>query len=153
MSVTFGMNIDDSQAEAELADLQSKIDRTVEDWRRKRSEIYIQLSELNRSVGLIIQTVRMAAESTGQTIKPYQNAMLNMISSTTSIMLATSAAMGATTILAGAALALAAYAYGFNMAQSAYIIVTSEELKRDIDNIAAQLRALEGSRPSFVGRY
>ena len=167
-NVTIGIDIDDTQANEKLVTLQTKIDaqvqqwseerklittelmttnieidNTVRDWKIRRQEIYMQLSEFNRAVGLTIQTVRLAAQVTGQTIKPYQNAALNMISSTTSMMLATSAAMSLTGFLAAAAVALAAFAFGFNMVQSAHIIATSEELQNDFANIVAQFKALE----------
>jgi hypothetical protein len=178
-NITIGVDVDDTQANQKLITLQTKVDEqvqqwnqqfkltqteitttntaidtTVQQWRIKRLEIQAQLSALNQSIGLLIRAVRLGAEATGQTIKPYQNAILNMIQSTTSIMLATSAAMQASGVLALAGLVLAGFAYGFSMVQTANIMATSEELQRDFDDIIARLRELEnqGRMPLFAGR-
>lgn len=176
MSVTIGIDIDDTQANQKLVSLQTKVDRQVQQWQKqerlittelvttnaaiddtfekmriRRLEILSQLSALNQSMGLMIQAVRMGAEATGQTIKPYQSAVLNMIQSTTSIMLATATAMNTTGILAGAGIALAAFAYGFSMVQSANIIATSEDIQKDIDAIVERLRGLENRSIYLAG--
>lgn len=138
-----GVDIDASQANSEIDALQAKVDTTVQKWREQRRDIYMQLSELNRGLGLMIQTVRMAARATGQTIPDYANAAFAMIQSTTSILLATSVAYKATGVLAGAGLALAAFAYGFNTVQSALIIARSEQLQEDFANIVSELGRLQ----------
>jgi hypothetical protein len=152
--VIIPLTIDDSDMNAKVAAQQSAIDTQAEDWRRKRNEILLQMHSINLGIGLMVQTVRMAVRATGQTLDPIQSALLSMVSSTSSLIIATATAMaaGSLGLLAGAALALAAFAWGFQLAQTAKIQADMEKFKGDFAAANARLARIEGVTRQAIGR-
>jgi hypothetical protein len=137
--------MDDSDVQEKLAKNQSAIDRQMEYWRIARLEILREMAEVNRGISLMIQSIRLTVQATGQTLNPTQQALLGMVSSTSSLIISTATALtvGSLGLLSGAALALAAFAYSFNLIQSAAIIADFEGYKLDFAALTDRLTQLE----------
>ena len=153
--VTIAIDVDSTEAEVELSTLQERIDTQVEDWRFKRQMIINQLQEINRGIGLAIQAVRMAVKATGQTLDPMQSAALALIGSTASIIVTTSIAlaMGSLGILTGVALALAAFAYGFQIAETAHTIAEFMALREKFEGMDTSLAKMQRNIPGGLGGF
>ena len=145
---------DDSDIVSKMAKNQAGIDKQNADWRRQRQQTLLEMHSLNLGISLMIQTVRMAVRATGQTLDPLMNAMLSMVSSTSSLIIATATAMAASSLglLAGAAIALAAFAVGFQLAQTAKIAVDMQALIDDFAAANARLARMEGVARQAIGR-
>lgn len=154
LDITAQVIFDDSDMVAKTAKNQAAIDRQGEEWRAKRQQILLEMHSMNLAIGLIVQTVRQVVRATGQTLDPIQSALLSMVSSTSSLIIATATAMaaGSLGILAGAALALAAFAYGFQIAQTIKIQADMEKFKGDFAEANARLIRLEGVAQQAIGR-
>jgi len=141
---TINLLLDDTDVQAKLAKNQEAIDAQAADWRSKRNQILLEMHAINQGIGLMIQSIRLAVKATGQALDPVANALLSLISSTSSIIIATATALaaGSLGVLTGAALALAAFAYGFSLAQTAKVIAESESLKAAFAGINARLDKL-----------
>lgn len=145
LDLTAQVLFDDSDMQEKLVKNQAAIDAQAAEWRAKRQQILMEMHSINLGIGLIIQSIRMTVRVTGQTMDPVANALLSMVSSTTSIIIATATAMAASSlgILTGAALFLSAYAWAFSLAQSIKILEQSEELKASFADINARLAEME----------
>ncbi len=152
--VTVRIIMDDSDAEAKVAKQQQAIDTQAAEWTAARRQILLEMHAINLSISLMVQTVRMAVRFTGQTLTPIQNALLSMVSSTSSLIIATATAMaaGSLGLLVGAALALAAFAYGFQLAQTAIIYAGMEKVKADFAASDARLANLARTIAQQTGR-
>lgn len=146
--------MDDSDPVAKLAKNQGGIDRQEAEWSAARQKILLEMHSMNLAIGLIVQTVRQVVRATGQTLDPIQSALLSMVTSTSSLIIATATAMaaGSLGILAGAALALAAFAYGFQIAQTVKIQADMEKFKGDFAEANARLMRMEGVVRQALGR-
>ena len=150
------LGIDDTEFMSSIDKIKAKVDEVVADWSAKRAVILAQINTISQGIGLAIRAVRMGIQAVGGTLDPMQNAILAMISSTTSIMIATASALaiGSLGLLTGVALALAAFAYGFSMAQQAKALADFLKVREEIMAAEGRLSALErfsGFRPSMTG--
>ena len=145
LDITAQVLFDDSDTQEKLSKNQAMIDAQTADWRSKRNQILLEMHAIQQGIGLIIQSIRLTVRISGQVLSPVQNALLSMISSTTSIIIATATAMTASSLglLAGAALALAAGAWVFSMGQSARVIAQAEETRAAFAAINARLAEME----------
>ena len=154
LDITAQVIFDDSDMVAKTAKNQAAIDTQAAEWRTKRQQILLEMHSINLGIGLMVQTVRMAVRATGQTLDPIQSALLSMVSSTSSLIIATATAMaaGSLGLLAGAALALAAFAWGFQLAQTAKIQADMEKFKGDFAEANMRLARVEGVARQAIGR-
>ena len=139
--VTIAIDVDTTEAETELLTLQERVDAQVNDWRIKRQMIINQLQEINRGIGLVMQSIRMAVRATGGALDPMQSALLALIGSTTSIIVTTAVALAMASfgLLTGVALALAAFAYGMNLSQTAKVFADFIAVQERFASIEAQI--------------
>lgn len=148
LDITAQVLFDDSDMVEKTAKNQAAIDRQTAEWRAKRQQILLEMHAINLGITTMIGTIRLAVQVTGQALTPVQNALLGMISSTTSIIIATATAMaaGSLGLLTGAALVLAAGAFGFSLAQTAIVIKNSEEMRAAFAAIDARLDQIDTRR-------
>lgn len=144
--VIIGIGIDDSEMDAKVARQQNAIDKQEADWRSKRNQILLEINSINLGISMMVQSLRMVVQITGQTLSPMESAALTMISSTVSMMTATATAMATTGILAGAAVILAAAAYGLSIGQTIKITAEYQALRDDFAAINMRLARVEGAR-------
>ncbi len=149
------LTLDDSQAEAEVADLQGKIDRQQQEWAQFRRQTIREMNEIARGMAITVSSIRLVARVAGITIDPIMNALMTLVSSAVSLMIATATAMAASSfgILTGAALILSAAAFGLQAAKTAELIATSEMLKEMLSGVETRLSNLEaGMKFQISGR-
>ena len=137
------VTLDDSEAQT----IQKAVDSQVKDWREQRRVIVGQIQDIHQGIGLLVRTIRMVAEATGTTLDPMQNALLGIVASTAGIITSTAIALtaGSLGILVGVGLGLAAFAYGFEIAQTIKIMADFIELRRANGEIIGRLEAIEGA--------
>lgn len=151
--VQITITADTTQAEIEMQALQAKIDAQQREWQQRRREILAQMRDIGIGIQIMIQTIREVVRATGQTLSPIQSAMLALISSTTSLIIATATALvtGTVGLLAGAALALAAFAWSFQLTTTAILIARSDEAKAALAAIQSQLSKIQRDAAIFGG--
>ena len=137
---------DTTEAESQIKALDAQVDETVGKWKASRQEIINGLSSLNQSINYTFQALRLAARATGQTIAPIHNALMGVISGTTSLMLATATLISAESfgVLAGVGVALAAFALGFQIAETAKLtaeMIAAREGIAEVENSVQVLRS------------
>lgn len=137
--VSVHVTMDDSDIQAKLAKNQGAIDAQAADWRSKRNQILLEMSSINMGISMMVQSIRMVARITGQTLDPIQGALLGMVTSTASLMVAMATALATTGIMAGAALILAAAAWSMQVGQTIKIYEDFEKLKGDFADIDRRL--------------
>ena len=152
--VTIRILMDDSGAEGPPAKIdknQAGIDEQQARWAATRQQILLEMHSLNLGIGMLVQSLRMVARVTGETLNPMENALLTMLSSTASLMVATATAMaaGSLGLLAGAALVLMAAAYGLQVGQTIELTMKYQALRKDFAGINARLAQLQ-RRPMGV---
>ena len=152
-NVLLGIDVDLSVANFKVDTLQAKIDQQVADWRQRRSEIISQMQEVSMGIGLLIRGIRMAADATQTVLDPMQNALLSLVSSTTSIIVSTEVVLASASlgILTGVALGLAAFAYGMQTANTIKIMANYESLNTILTNVNNRLRRIEET--NILGGY
>ena len=139
--VSISFLFDTTLAEAQLAEMQGKIDAQQADWAQKRREMLTELRNIAMGINLVVQTIRMAVRVTGQVLSPLYNALLSLVSSVTSVIIATATAMaaGSLGLLTGAALALAGIAFELQLITTVKIIAAQEETQAAFASINARL--------------
>jgi len=152
--VLINIAIDSTEAEMDMSILQGKIDQQVREWRMQRQVIVSQLHDLSRGIGLLIRGIRLVAEATGQTLDPMQNALLGLVSSTTSLIISTAIALtvGSLGLLTGVALAMSAFAYGMEIAHTIKLLADFAALRATIDGVKTRLTNLEIAR-TFTAQF
>lgn len=143
---------DDSDLVAKEEKHKAAINAQEADWKAKRAVIMSQMRDVQMSINIMIRSVRMAFNLVGVAMDPVESALLSMISSTASTMLAVSIGMSATGILAGAAMYLAAAAYGMQIGQTAALIQKFDYIEGKFQQVSAafdSLEALEFTGKSF----
>lgn len=140
-SVSVFVDVDLKEGEAKVLTLQQKIDQQQRDWEERRREILQQLNDIGRGINLTIQAVRTTARLTGATLSPMYNALLSLVSSTTSLVLSTATILAASSlgVLAGVSIAISTAALTFSAIQTAKLIADSEEFKGILEGIEQQL--------------
>ena len=154
LDITAQVLFDDSDMVAKTAKNQAAIDRQAADWTAKRQQILLEMHSLNLGINLMVQTLRLVVRATGQTLDPIQGALLSMVSSTSSLIIATATAMAASSlgILAGASVVLASFAWSFQLVQTAKIWADMEKFKGDFQAINLRLARMEGVTRQAIGR-
>jgi hypothetical protein len=153
--VTIAIIADTTEAFQQIDNLQGKIDATVADWKAQRAIIISQIQEIGRGIQYVIRGLRLAAQATGQTLSPMQNALLALIGSTASMIISTAIAIevGSLGVLTGVALGLAAFAYGMELAQTARIIAEFADLKDSVASVDNRLATIARSQMGGGGIF
>lgn len=134
-------DVDTATGEAKVATLQDKIDLQQQEWTLIRRETLAQMSEIGRGINLTIQAIRFTARLSGQALNPIFNALLSVVASTTSLVLATAAIIATSSlgVLSGVAITLSAAALSYQVGQTARLIADNEELQASLRSIEAKL--------------
>lgn len=143
--VTIDVVVDSTQAAAEWKALQGKVDGQVREWRAQRQVIIHELSQVQQGIGLLVRAIRMTAEATGTALDPMQNALLGLVSSTTSLIVSTAIALtaGSLGILAGVAIGMAAFAYGMEIAHTVKLLADFKTLRESMGEVQMRMSNIE----------
>jgi hypothetical protein len=148
--VTIDVLVNTAQAEASLNDLQSRVDDTVQGWRIKRSDIMKGLSEVNQFINIVGRLAARTTDAVGSAILKIIQSFLATVNATFSLAIATAAMYTSTGVLAGVGAALAAFAAGYSIGQTAAIIQTQGAMITKFAEIRSRLSSLE-QRNVFTG--
>ncbi len=142
------LTIDDTEA----VKTQSAVDAQVADWKQKRAVIMRQLSEVAQGITVVTRSLRLVAQATGRALDPMHSALLGLLGTTTSLILATATAIttGSLGILTGVGLALGAFALGMQTTQTVKISADFAELRGTLLQAVNRLSAIE-ARSAFGG--
>lgn len=140
---------DTSQFDAEVDRMGKVVDEMTQRWSHARQDMINGLSAMNQAINYTFQSLRLVAKSTGQVITPIQSALMGVISGTTSLMLSTATLLSAQSfgLLAGVGVALAAYALGWNIAETIKLSGLIEKIQEDL----RRAQNLPEPRPVRVG--
>lgn len=125
VSETFAaLGIDSNAAKAELADLEQRTNRWATKWKQLKSKVAKEASTIMGSITALIGVVRAVATAMGVLMSPAEEALLTMISTAATSMVAIAAAFTSTGIgtVAGAIFAAAA----MGIAIGTYAIAVSD---------------------------
>ena len=138
------VTVDDSQ----VATTQEAIDAVVKDWRQQRQQMVSEMHEIGTGINLLIRGIRTVAEATGTVLDPMQNALLGLVSSTTSLLISTAVALtaGSLGILVGIGLGLSAFAYGMQVASTIKIGADFAALRASLEGVQTRLSNIEQAR-------
>ena len=144
-TVSIGVYVNDSQALAQLQSYRKAVDAQVKEWRAQRQVMIHELSQIQQGIGLLVRAIRMTAEATGTALDPLQNALLGLVSSTTSLIISTAIALtaGSLGILTGVALGMAAFAYGMEIAHTAKLLADFKALRESMGEVQMKMSNLE----------
>lgn len=138
-------------AEAEIAEVQSKVDAVVAGWKVNRQEIMRGLSVVNQFVAITARIAQHTGDAVGKCMLRILQSLLSVIGSTASTMIALAAAYIATGILAPVGLILAAFATGLSIGDAAAVITAQAQLLAQMESVNSRLAALEGFRAQMGG--
>lgn len=138
------ITIDDAEAKK----AQEAIDAVVKDWRQQRQEMVSQMHEIGTGINLLVRGIRTVAEATGTVLDPMQNALLGLVSSTTSLIISTAVALTTASlgILVGVGLGLSAFAYGMQISNTIKIMADFSALRMSLENVQTRLTNIEQAR-------
>jgi hypothetical protein len=151
--VTIRLGVDTTQADAEIATLQSKIDRQATEWQLKRQQIINEMQNISSGISDIFMAVRLAAQVTGQALDPIFNALMATVSATVSLMIATATALaaGSVGILGWISIALTAAAVGYNVAQFGRLLAEKQVLDARLMSVESRVAAAARSGGVMFG--
>jgi hypothetical protein len=143
--VTIDIEVDTTRTVAEINAVKAQADATVAAWKADRAIIVSQMQEVSRGIQYLVRGIRLAAQATGTVLDPMQNALLSLVSSTASMIISTAIAIEVSSfgLLTGVALALAAFAYGMEIANTAKIITNFAALQKSLIKVDSRLSAIE----------
>jgi len=124
ISILFDM----TQADAQLRDMQNKIDAQEQAWRQKRLELIREIQHVSHAINMLYQGLHIVVTVAGDALNPFFAALASVISSTVSLMLTTAAAItaGSMGTLAYIGAALSAAAIGISLG----VAVRNEEMRK-----------------------
>lgn len=142
--VVISVELDTTQAEADITRIEHQTDAVVEKWARDEREIQRSILRLNAGIRGIVGVIRNAYRMVGVTLDPVQEAVVNMITTTLGSILAMHRAMEAGSLgiagiyTVGASIASIAIA-GAAMTQA---IAGMDESRKALDNAQALLDSI-----------
>jgi len=170
-NVTINVGVDDSSAQATLAQLQTKIDAQQVAWAERRSEaniavdalkakidaqqreweikrqqILAEMRDVSMGINQLFTSIRLVVSIAGEAIDPIYSALMSIISGTVSLMLATATAItaGSFGILGWIGLALAAAAIGLQVGQTAKLLIERQMVENRLSTVEGKLARYGG---------
>jgi len=128
--VTIGINVDTTQANAQIMAVSGRVKEVVNEWFYARQtiirEIQTTVSQVSQAISLARQTISIV----GETLDPFFSSLLTMVMSSVSTLLSIAAAMAATGVGIPASVAIGIIALGLNAVQTAKILKAQVEANR-----------------------
>jgi len=150
--VTITVGVDATQAEAEMAAIQTQADAVVKDWAEKRRTILSQVREAFTTIQSLISSFRMAMSLFGDQIHPFYDALFSIVASTVSLLLSVAAAFASSVILSPYAVVIAGIAIGLNILTTAKLIIDKATIMASFEDMKTQL-SFSGQRSPIGGSF
>ena len=152
--VTQIITVDNSQALAIMAETDAKMDEQTGEWIEKRREIVKGLAQVNLAINLTIQSYRFVSKLLGNIVGPIESALLGIIQSAVSTIIAMAAAFSATGFGAVAGAIMASIALSMSFVAFGDVARQFNGIKGIVANIAKRVESAEsqGGRTSHAFR-
>lgn len=150
--VTITVGVDATQAEAEMAAIQTQADAVVKDWAEKRRTILSQVREAFTAVQSLISSVRSAMSLFGEQLSPFYDALFGIVASTVSLLLSVAAAFYSSVVLSPYAVVISGIAIGLNILTTAKLVIDKITIMASITEIQTKL-SFAGQRTPIGGGF
>ena len=141
--VTIHLGLDTTEVNVKIDEVMAKADATFQKWAINRAQIMQGISVVNQIMSVTTKIANKVMDETGRAMLRVMSSLLSVVTQTTSTMLSVSAAYASTGILAPIGAALAAFATGFNIGQTAAILQQEEIIKGMMGVVENRLSSLE----------
>lgn len=137
--VTIGLEVDSSQASAELSAIQQRADKVTREWAVNRNTILRQIRESYTMISSLVGSFRQAMSLFNAQIDPFYDALLNVVMSTVSMLISAASTLASTGIGGAAAAVVMAIAISFNILTTAKLIEDRFGVSQSLKQITAEL--------------
>jgi len=145
--VTITIGVDDSEANASIEAVKAKADAVVKDWAEKRRELLSQIRDAFGYVQSLISSFRSVMSLFDTQIHPFYDALLSIVTSTVSMMLAIATALAAGVVTSPFAAVVAGIAIGLNILTTAKLIADKAAIMASFADMKAQFSMADQRAP------
>ena len=145
--VTIHIDVDATQAEAEIDAVKAQADAVTKQWKIDRAILIQQVREGFTLISQMWSTFRQGMALFGQQIDPFFGALVGMVLSTTSMLISSATAISATVLGAPVGAILFGVAIGFNILSLGKLVADKAATMGMFDNINQEI-----SRMTSIGR-
>ena len=145
--VTIDLIVDTTSAEASIDRVMGLADRAVKDWREKRNNIIRGIRQTMGYINSLISSYRTAMSLIGAQIDPFYDALLSIVSSTVSMLLAISAAFIASGVGSAWGSVIAGIAIGLNIVSYVKLVAAKAEIMTNLAGIRERISYIDQRTP------
>jgi len=145
--VTIHIDVDATQAEAEIDAVKAQADAVTKQWKIDRAILIQQVREGFTLISQMWSTFRQGMALFGQQIDPFFGALVGMVLSTTSMLISSATVLTSTVIGAPLGVILLGVAIGFNILSLGKLVADKAATMGMFDNINQEI-----SRMTSIGR-